>query len=63
MLCTDGLVERRSDAIDVGMERLRSLVASLPADASAAEVRDDLLAALHAEESDDDVAVVVVRNR
>ena len=63
VLCTDGLVERRSDAIDVGMERLRSLVASLPADASAAEVRDALLAALHAEESDDDVAVVVVRNR
>lgn len=62
VLCTDGLVERRGEAIDVGMERLRALVEALPADISAAAARDEVLRRLHAEASEDDVAIVVVRN-
>jgi serine phosphatase RsbU (regulator of sigma subunit) len=62
VLCTDGLIERRGEAIDAGMERLRSLVAAQQSDATAADVRDALLRELHADESDDDVAIVVVRN-
>jgi len=62
VLYTDGLVERRDEEIDVGMERLRAVVEALPAGCSAAEARDALLRELHVESSDDDVAIVVVRN-
>lgn len=63
VLYTDGLVERRTHDLTAGMEQLRSLVESLPDGCSAAEARDRLLRAMHAEDSDDDVALVVVRNR
>jgi len=48
VLCTDGLVERRDESIDAGMERLRALVESLPDGASAEAAKDLLLAGLRA---------------
>jgi len=63
VLCTDGLVERRGEPIDAGMERLRALVASLPSRATAEDARDALLEQLLADGGEDDVAIVVVRNR
>ena len=57
---TDGLIERRTESIDVGIDRVaRSLAAGsgLPADELAGKVLDDL----DDETSDDDVALLVVR--
>ena len=48
--------------VDEGIERLRSAVEALPSECTAAEARDALLADLHAAVSEDDVAIVVVRN-
>jgi serine phosphatase RsbU (regulator of sigma subunit)/anti-sigma regulatory factor (Ser/Thr protein kinase) len=60
MLYTDGLVERRREALTAGIERLRQLaVAGGSADALAQRVVDRLIPQLGA---DDDVAIVVVRN-
>ncbi len=63
LLYTDGLIERRREDIDVGLERLRALVEGLPGDCSAAEARDAILRGMRTAESEDDVAIVVVRNR
>lgn len=63
VLYTDGLIERRGEDIDVGLERLRDIVDQLPAECSAVEARDAILAALQVDERQDDVAIVVVRNR
>ena len=59
LLCTDGLVEDRRTPIDDRLETLRGLVAE-HAGAHPEQLADDLLAAL-AHDSDDDVAVLVVR--
>jgi hypothetical protein len=61
VLYTDGLVERRGEAIDVGIERLRGAVAAA-SDAEPDELADRLLATLVGPGgADDDVAVVVAR--
>jgi serine phosphatase RsbU (regulator of sigma subunit) len=56
-LYTDGLIERRGEMLDVGMERLATALrgASPDPDSMCASVLDDL----HAHESHDDVALVV----
>jgi PAS domain S-box-containing protein len=63
VLYTDGLIERRTEDIDVGLERLRTLVDALPHDCTATEARDAILRGLRLKECEDDVAIVVVRNR
>lgn len=61
VLYTDGLVERRGEAIDDGIERARRTVVAR-ADAGPDELADHLLASLVGPEgADDDVAVVVAR--
>jgi len=62
VLCTDGLVERRGESLDDGLNRL---VRALDATGSAApeEVCDRLLGALLERAPDDDVAMLVLRAR
>lgn len=62
VLYTDGLIERRAEDLDVALERLRTLVESLPDGCSAAQARDVLLQEMRVAESVDDVAIVVVHN-
>lgn len=58
VLYTDGLVERRGESIDDGLERLRSNVAAHgPVD----DLCDRLLAAIPEGPADDDLAVVTLR--
>jgi hypothetical protein len=61
VLYTDGLVERRDEAIDRSLERLRALAAG-HAGESAGELADTLLGAL-ADAPADDVAVLCLRVR
>ncbi len=60
VLCTDGLVERRSEGLDEGLERLRSLAVSGPSEPSA--LCDHIIrGALGSAAGEDDVALVVLR--
>jgi serine phosphatase RsbU (regulator of sigma subunit) len=59
LLYTDGLVEKRGESIDAGLERLRAAAEGAPADADA--LCDRVLQALGAEGRGDDVAVLAVR--
>jgi serine phosphatase RsbU (regulator of sigma subunit) len=59
LLYTDGLVEKRGESIDAGLERLRAAVESSPADPQA--LCERVLKALVAGSSEDDVAVLAVR--
>jgi hypothetical protein len=61
VLYTDGLIERRDEAIDRSLERLRTLAAG-HADATADELADALLGALAGAPADD-VAVLCLRVR
>jgi serine phosphatase RsbU (regulator of sigma subunit) len=56
---TDGLVERRTQVIDVGIERLRRAATAAPADA----VCSTLMATLVASAPEDDVTILAVRRR
>jgi len=58
VLYTDGLIERRREALDVGFERLRATVRSEPAEEACARIIETLVPPLGA---GDDVAVVVLR--
>lgn len=60
LLYTDGLVERRGQSLDEGLERLRALLSEL-AHLPLEELCDALLARLLPRSSDDDVALVAVR--
>jgi PAS domain S-box-containing protein len=60
LLYTDGLVERRGQSLDEGLERLRSLLAEL-GHLSLEQLCDALLARLVPSARDDDVALVAVR--
>lgn len=60
---TDGLIERRGEAIDLSMERLRGFVEASPGITAEALVKDLLHANLHDRQPDDDVALVVIRHR
>jgi serine phosphatase RsbU (regulator of sigma subunit)/anti-sigma regulatory factor (Ser/Thr protein kinase) len=59
LLYTDGLVERRGESIDVGLERLRAAVAEAPRDPE--ELCDRLLGMLVEADLADDVALLAVR--
>ncbi len=59
-LYTDGLVERRGEALDAGLARLEEAARPLSG-RPAEEICDGLLAALGAESAPDDVALLVAR--
>jgi len=65
LLYSDGLVERRGESLDVGLERLRTVAEGLAAaGADLDELVDGLLARLvdvQGERADDDVALIAVR--
>ncbi len=62
LLYTDGLVERRGEAVDDGVERLRGLLDELArTELSLDELCDEVLARLLPGEADDDVALVALR--
>lgn len=62
LLYTDGLVERRGELLDVGLERLRSALTDLAAaDLGLDELCDRLLRELLPTWTEDDVALVAVR--
>jgi PAS domain S-box-containing protein len=60
LLCTDGLVERRGEAIDASLGRLARAFAATDG-ASPAETCDSLLATMLPRAPEDDVAVLVLR--
>ncbi len=60
LLFTDGLIERRSEPIDVGMQRLADLAGPL-ADHSVDELVGHLVTSLRTDETADDVAVLALR--
>jgi len=61
VLFTDGLVERRGESLDAGLERLAEVVRTLPDDLD--QIADGLLAGLlhHDRSTEDDVAVLLMR--
>ncbi|MGB0100477.1 MAG: SpoIIE family protein phosphatase [Nocardioides sp.] len=64
LLYTDGLVERRDEMLDVGVDRLRQVLADLVASgAGLDEVCDGLLRRMLPARPEDDVALVAVRLR
>ena len=59
---TDGLVERRAETIDAGLDRLRDSLAGCTACGDVEAVADELIAAcLGGRPTDDDIALLVVR--
>jgi serine phosphatase RsbU (regulator of sigma subunit) len=63
VMFTDGLVERRDRAFDVGIKEAAERLASLPDDVSGPEIIDALLERLVGSDSpEDDIAVVVVEH-
>jgi serine phosphatase RsbU (regulator of sigma subunit) len=58
---TDGLVERRREVIDEGLERLGAVARRWAGHHAVEAVADDVLAQMRVEDSDDDLALVVVR--
>lgn len=61
LLYTDGLVERRGEVLDVGLERLRDALAELGTDRPLEELADGLLRRQLLGWTEDDVALVLVR--
>jgi PAS domain S-box-containing protein len=59
VLYTDGLVERRGERLDAGLQRLRTAAGA--GTGTVEEIRDRLLAGADVESADDDVTLVVVR--
>jgi hypothetical protein len=59
LLYTDGLVERRGESIDLGLDRLRQRLEEVGDAVSAATLADVLLANVPAAEARDDVALLV----
>ncbi|MGW0214555.1 SpoIIE family protein phosphatase [Micromonospora chokoriensis] len=57
VLYTDGLVERRTELIDTGIERLATAVRSEPAEA----LCDHIMTSTAPEHPDDDIALLVIR--
>ncbi len=63
VMYTDGLIERRDRGLRDGIETLAAVVAALPADLDAAQVRDRLVGEFVGEHQEDDVCLLVVRRR
>ena len=62
MAYTDGLVERRSETIDVGLDRLRASLSACSTCDDVEAVADELITAcLGDRPTDDDIALLVVR--
>jgi serine phosphatase RsbU (regulator of sigma subunit) len=62
LLYTDGLVERRGEALDRGLDRLRSTLERLsPRGLPLGDLCDEVLARMSPEHAEDDVAMVAVR--
>jgi len=59
VLYTDGLVERRGEVIDVGLDRLRALVRPGPAD----ELCAAIVAGIDLRAAEDDIALVALQIR
>ena len=60
---TDGLVERRDQRFDLGVERVASYLAGLADHRSPDELLEDLLAALIGDEDpEDDIAILVIEH-
>jgi serine phosphatase RsbU (regulator of sigma subunit) len=62
LMFTDGLIERRSSDLDVGMERLRQAALEL-ADRPLGELCDEIIERLVSGRPEDDVALVAIRLR
>jgi PAS domain S-box-containing protein len=60
LLYTDGLVERRAESIDTGLERLRTISRKSPG-APLDRLLDDVADALAQPDADDDIAAVALR--
>lgn len=60
VLYSDGLVERRRESLDVGLERLRGVL-SRSAAQDATSLCDDALAKVLSDDAEDDVALLVIR--
>ena len=60
ILYTDGLIERRTENIDAGMQRLTDVVAPIAAD-PLDSLLDQVLASLRDEDAADDIAVLALR--
>ena len=60
LLYTDGLVERRDQLFDDGIEHLRTELSALR-DVPIAELADRLLARVLPDRAEDDVALIIVR--
>ena len=60
LLCTDGLVERRGEDLDTGLDRLAAVFGDVGG-APVEQVCDALLARMVGDERDDDVALLVLR--
>jgi PAS domain S-box-containing protein len=61
VMYTDGLIERRGESLDRGLERLQDAVQRLRVDESLSEACDELSTALLDDGADDDVAILAVR--
>ena len=59
LLCTDGLVERRGEVIDVGIARLEAAFADCKE--ASEECLDQLIDAVKTDAAEDDVALLLVR--
>ena len=57
---TDGLIERRAEEIETGMERLATVVASVAAE-PIKQVVDDTVQTMRSEQAEDDIAVLAFR--
>jgi serine phosphatase RsbU (regulator of sigma subunit)/anti-sigma regulatory factor (Ser/Thr protein kinase) len=62
LLYTDGLIERRDESLDVGLERLRETAARLVKDREPSEIITDLLQDMISDERpNDDVALMLIQ--
>src|SRR5262249_13612607 len=61
LLYTDGLVERRGESIDQGLERLRAGASAMPEAPAARQVANRLTSSMLADDGEDDAALLVVQ--
>lgn len=61
LLYTDGLVERRGVPMDIGLDRVRGVLAGQSHETAGAVWLDQVLDGAHPDEADDDIAMLLVR--